>query len=153
MYKFIFTKELGRLTKWLRILGFDTEYYNSDNIGTLIVSALRDKRIIVTRRKKIDSLKTVVIESDEIRGQIRELINKLNLTIDESLMFSRCTICNELIEEVFKEEIRSKVPPYVYETQKNFYQCRKCKKVYWQGTHWGNVQRYLKEITTLKTKG
>ncbi|HIE36152.1 MAG TPA: hypothetical protein EYP89_02825 [Candidatus Omnitrophica bacterium] len=60
--KFILTKELGRLARWMRILGFDTIYFKSDNIGTLIVEALRENRIIITRRKqKIEGLEKLLI--------------------------------------------------------------------------------------------
>ena len=147
--KFILTKELGRLVRWLRILGFDTVYHDSDNIGTLIIQALRENRIIVTRRKdKIDDLekKTAVIHSDKIQNQLQEVKAKLNLIIDKSKMFSRCTVCNEALKDVKKEEIKTEVPPYVYEHHEEFMRCRSCRKIYWRGTHWGNVNKALKKL-------
>jgi hypothetical protein len=146
MYKFILTRELGRLSKWLRILGFDTVYYNSDNIATLIIQALRDDRIVITRKKAIGQLKTVNIQKDEIKDQLKEVISKLNLEIDEEAMFTRCVVCNELLDELSKEDVKDKVPEYVYNTQEEFYGCKSCKRIYWQGTHWGNVKKLLKEV-------
>ncbi|RKY38227.1 MAG: hypothetical protein DRP72_02210 [Candidatus Omnitrophota bacterium] len=146
MVKFILTKELGRLARWLRILGFDTYYYTSDNMGTLIIYALRENRVIVTRRKRVDDMKVVVVETNDVRSQIRELVEKLKLKIDESLMFSRCVICNEPLEKVDKEEIRGKVPEYVYISQQEFYRCSSCQRLYWQGSHWGNVKEILKKV-------
>lgn len=144
--KFILTSELGRLAKWLRILGFDAEYYNSANIGTLIIRALRDNRMIIARRKQIGSLKVVIVESNKVKEQMKELIKKIDLKVDESSMFTRCVICNELIKPVSKEEVKGKIPAYVSETQQNFYLCGNCGRIYWQGSHWGNARRYIEEI-------
>ena len=147
--KFILTKELGRLARWLRILGFDTLYFESDNVATLILEALREDRTIITRKKaKINDLekKTVVILSGNLEEQLKELVEKLNLKIKEEEMFSRCTLCNAALEEVKKESVKQKIPPHVYKTQNNFMQCKICAKIYWQGSHWGKVQQVLESI-------
>jgi hypothetical protein len=147
--KFILTKELGRLARWMRILGFDTIYFKSDNIGTLIVEALRDKRIIITRRKqKIEGLEKqmIVIKGTELKEQLKEVVKKLNLKVEEEKMFTRCTICNQILEEVEKEEIKDLVPEYVYNTQEFFMKCGQCKRIYWQGSHWGNVKEVIAKL-------
>jgi len=61
-------------------------------------------------------------------------------------MFTRCIICNEPLFPIEKREIKELVPQYVYQTQNLFHKCNICKRVYWQGTHWGNMQRYLESI-------
>ena len=147
--KFVLTKELGRLVRWLRILGFDTVYFKSDNKGTLILEALREDRIIITRTKeKIGDLekKTVVVLSNKLEEQLKEVINKLNLKVDENKMFTRCTICNEILKEVKKEDVKKNIPGYVYKTQNLFMQCLSCGKVYWQGSHWGNVKKTIASL-------
>jgi hypothetical protein len=147
--KFILTNELGRLTRWLRIMGFDTVYYKGNNMGTLIIEALRDDRFIVTRRQsKIDDLekKTVVLTTDQLNEQIKEIIVKLNLKIVKNEMFTRCTLCNESLVEVTKEAVKERVPLHVYKIQHNFRQCVLCKHVYWRGSHWGNASAMVKEI-------
>ena len=146
MCRFILTKELGRLSKWLRILGFDTIYYTSDNIGELIVQALCDKRIIITKRKHVGDLKVIAVHKNDVKEQLKEVIEKLHLTINQSMMFRRCIVCNALLEELTKEDCKGKIPDYVYNTQQEFYRCPACERIYWQGTHWGNVRRYLDEI-------
>lgn len=81
---FILTKELGKLTRWLRILGFDAAYYNSNNISTLIIEALRQERVIITRRRsspKTLAKITVSLYSLELKAQLKELIEKLGLSI------------------------------------------------------------------------
>lgn len=144
--KFIVTKELGRLARWLRIIGFDTVYYNREGKGALIIEALRDDRTIVTRTKeKIDDLqkKTVVVTKDYVKEQLREVIEKTKLKIEEEKMFSRCTLCNELLVSARKEEIKTSVPERVYNQQIVFKKCPSCGKVYWQGSHWGNVKKVI----------
>lgn len=146
--RFILTKELGRLARWLRLMGFDTIYYQGDNLGTLIIQALRDNRIVITRRRDINHLQkcTVRVNSNELYAQLKEIKNKLNLKIEKDRMFSRCTICNEVLKKVGKKEIKKKVPEYVYAHQEEFMCCPGCGKIYWQGSHWGNVNEVIAKL-------
>ncbi|UCB56743.1 MAG: Mut7-C RNAse domain-containing protein [Candidatus Omnitrophota bacterium] len=147
--KFILTKELGRLAKWLRILGYDASFYRQDNVSTLIITALREERIILTRNLRISRFpgpKIVIVKSDFVNKQIKQVIRQLKLKPRPKDMFRRCVICNVELKEIAKTRIKSKVPEYVYKTQKDFTNCPRCKKVYWQGTHWGNAKKYLGKI-------
>ena len=147
--KFIVTKELGKLTRWLRIVGFDAIYYDKENKGSLIIQALRDDRMIVTRTKeKIDDLqkKTIIVTCDNVKEQLQEVIGKLKLKIEEEKMFSRCTLCNELLVEAKKEEVKELIPERVYNQQTTFKKCSACGKVYWQGSHLDKVYALIKGI-------
>lgn len=154
MYKFIVTKELGKLARWLRILGFDTSYYVSDSIGSLIIESLREDRIIVTKRRgKIDELKKViVVNSNDVKMQLKEIMEKLDLVIDKDKMFMRCVLCNELLRKITKEEAKDKVPEYVFKIHTDFMTCIKCGRIYWQGSHWGNINNVLKDIADGRKK-
>ncbi len=147
--KFILTKELGRLAKWLRILGYDSKFYREDNLSTLVITALREDRIILTRNSRISRFpgpRLLQIDSDFVDKQIKQLIRQLKLKPKAKEMFSRCVICNVELKQIAKARVRTKVPAYVYQTQKDFMVCPRCKKVYWQGTHWGNARKYLEKI-------
>ena len=146
MVKFILTKEVGRLCRWLRILGFDAEYFLENNLATLIIKALRENRVIVTRKKKIDDLKVIRVYANDVKEQLREVLAQLRFKPDEDKMFTRCVICNKTLEKVEKEEVKEKVPLYVYQTQNEFYQCPSCRRIYWQGTHWGNVKKIIQDL-------
>jgi uncharacterized protein with PIN domain len=61
-------------------------------------------------------------------------------------MFTRCILCNEPLTDIAKEKARGRIPEYVFKTQDKFVCCPKCSRIYWQGTHWGNVVDTLKEI-------
>ncbi|MEW6008274.1 MAG: Mut7-C RNAse domain-containing protein [Candidatus Omnitrophota bacterium] len=150
MHKFIVTKELGRLAKWLRIFGFDTEYYTSTNLSSLLIAALRENRIILTRNSKIGrhaGLRILKIESDFLAEQLREIFKELNFPVEENKMFSRCIICNEALRPIEKEAVRLKVPEFVYNTNNKFVTCPNCARIYWQGTHWGNVKETIAKLS------
>jgi uncharacterized protein with PIN domain len=147
--KFVLTKELGRLAKWLRILGFDTEYYQQSNVGSLIIQALREERIIISRNHHLPQgrgINIVCLSSEKIAEQLNELLNLLKLKPEPDMMFSRCTICNLELKPIDKPMVKDKVPEYVFQTQEVFVRCPQCSRVYWQGTHWGNVEKALKGI-------
>jgi len=147
--KFLLTRELGRLSKWLRILGFDTLYTKQMNLSSIFIQALKEDRIILTRNHRIcgwHGQPVVKIEAEELRAQIKEIIQKLNINIDPKRMFTRCLICNLGLVAVSKEELKDRVPEYVFLTQDKFVTCPGCGRVFWQGTHWGNVNKILEEI-------
>ena len=148
--RFILTPELGRLTKWLRILGFDAVYFTQINLSTLLIQALRDNRIILTRNlcfmNKARGARFIQIKSDQVNQQLKQVLKKLNLKLDSQKMFSRCIICNIELDEIDKQHIKERVPEYVFKTQDEFFNCSSCRRIYWSGTHWGNVRRCLEEI-------
>jgi len=147
--KFLLTKELGRLAKWLRILGLDTTYSKEAKAATLIIEALREERIIITRNHRLPAgrgVRIVVIEQEKIKAQLAEILEALKINPDPGQMFTRCILCNEELQAVEKEKVKDKVPEYVYKTQEEFITCPKCKRIYWQGTHWGNVASTIKEL-------
>ncbi|MCX7926885.1 MAG: Mut7-C RNAse domain-containing protein [Candidatus Omnitrophica bacterium] len=149
--KILVTKELGRLAKWLRILGIDCEYSRTQQISSIMMQALREDRIILTRNRHLPAsrgITIVIVESQTINEQLPEVCAKIGISIEHQKLFSRCTICNKKLQEVSPDTVRDFVPEYVFSTQKNFYQCSNCKRIYWQGTHWGNVQEILAKIKT-----
>lgn len=145
--KFILTDELGRLSRWLRILGFDTEI--EKDRAALVIKSLRDNRIILTRDSKMSRFtgtRMVRIESDYVEKQLEQVKSELDLKIEKEEIFKICIICNENLEGVGKDFVKDKVPKYVYETHKFFMRCPKCQKIYWQGTHWALVNKFLERI-------
>lgn len=150
--KFLLTRELGRLAKWLRILGFDAAYFSGNNISSVIIQALRDDRVVLTRNQRLPQargIKIILIKSEKIKSQIKEVLSSLQIKSDSDMMFTRCILCNRELIDIVKEKVKDKVPEYVFKTQEKFITCPKCNRIYWQGTHWGNVVQTLKEISSL----
>jgi uncharacterized protein len=147
--KLLLTRELGRLAKWLRILGIDAEYSRLNNNASLIIQALREDRTILTRNHRLPAargIRIVVLKEELIKKQLSEILGVLENVPGPEEMFTRCTVCNEMLVNVDKDKIKEKVPVYVFATQEKFLSCPKCSRVYWQGTHWKNVADTLKTI-------
>ncbi len=136
--KFFCDRMLGKLARKLRILGFDTLYY--PQISEEKVLELSKGRILLTRDKELFrrasgmGRKVVFIESDDWKGQILQLT--LVLPIEEEMEpFSRCVECNTPLIQAKPEDVKNRVPEYVFKTVDEFKTCPRCGKVYWRGTH------------------
>lgn len=151
--KFLVDFMCGRLARWLRILGYDTEFFKETSRSKILLESLRQQRIVLTRDTKLSdrrAYKVVLIRSDKIREQIKQVIKELNLKIDKRKFFSICSICNKKVQSINKEEVKNLVPLYIYETQDKFYQCPECKRIYWEGTHLELFNREIENIFGLK---
>ena len=131
--KFAAEQTLGKLAKWLRILGFDT-IYPSDHMHPV-----ENGRILLTRNKRIlDECKTaklIFIKSDQPFKQLQEVVKAVGIVNEDLKTFTRCIRCNAKIRTIDKNSLRSVVADYVWESQDSFKTCRKCKRIYWQGSH------------------
>lgn len=148
--RFLVDPSLGRLAKWLRILGFDTVYFNVPLIEKqFFEKAVSESRLILTRSKKIKlQLKEedyFFIVQNNIDEQLKELINANFLPFPEDIS-SRCMECNELLKEIDRNQIHGMVPDYILETQQFFRQCNICKKIFWPGTHQTKMKKKIEEL-------
>jgi hypothetical protein len=148
--KFLLTRELGRLSRWLRILGFDARYEPSGSKAFCMLEALKEERVVVTRNRRFGLRhggSVVLLGANDLKGQILELQGRLGLAVDRNLFFSRCILCNEPLAAIPKAAVEKEVPPYVLGAVDAFRRCPACRRVYWKGTHWGNAQEILDKIT------
>jgi len=151
--RFMCDRMLGSLCKWLRFLGFDTLYPPDVNDIMIDQLALNKSRILLTRdRSFLKNARSpkLLIRSLQRDEQIREVdreFNILSISIERKLVLSRCSVCNQSLDEVTKDEINGKVPPGVYEHQHSYWFCPECEKYYWPGTHYMEI---LNKIETLK---
>jgi uncharacterized protein with PIN domain len=147
-YRFMADVMLGRLARWLRVLGYDTLYTRKCIDSLHIVQAYREDRIILTRNskiyKKIGPERALFINFDNFRKQIGEVIDTLNLNFDSNVFLSRCLECNLLLIPLPREEAQTKVPPYVFQTIEEFKTCPQCSKIFWSGTHIEEMERLIK---------
>ncbi len=146
--RFVVDHMLGKLAKYLRFMGYDVYYPPRDmDDDEIIRVARKEGRIVITRDKEL-AIRTngIYIDSVDYREQLKIVVKKFNLHIDKDKFLSRCSICNEPLVKISKEEAREKVPEYVYQTHTEFYKCPKCHRIYWYGTHTERIERDLKEI-------
>jgi len=149
--KFLLTAELGRLARWLRLLGYDTAYASREqDVMEIFIEAMTEDRVIVARDRRFHggrAVKVVRIQSDRVKEQLKEVFSALRLVPSRDLIFTRCLKCNRPLEEMAKSEAAGKVPAYVFETQKRFVTCSVCKQIFWAGTHVGLAESFLEEAT------
>ena len=147
--KFIADAMLGRLARWLRILGYDVSYESSISDNDLIARAIYEHRIILTMDRKLaerESAKnSLLVNSPSYKEQLKQVITHYNIDYKTEI-FTRCLVCNNLLEPIEKEKIKDKVPPYVYSTQDEFDICQQCGRIYWSGTHRVKMLKMLDEI-------
>jgi len=150
--RFIVDTNVGKLARWLRMLGYDTLFINDIDDEELIAIGLQEKRVLLTKdtqitlRRVVTSgrLKALLIEYDNPKDQLRQVVRTMNL--DQERKFTRCLECNEPLVPRSKDEVQDLVPLYVFKTQSQYYQCPACHRIYWRGTHW---QRMKQEVETL----
>jgi len=146
--KFAADRTLGRLAKWLRVMGQDAAYGRHLSGYGLIRTARREGRLILTRDRtlaKRNPPEFLLIESDQFRAQLRQVILACRLDPLKN-PFTRCVECNTLLEPMEKNSVQGRVPPYVFATQERFSFCRGCQRIYWPATH---QQKMLEELKTL----
>ncbi|MHB9038033.1 MAG: DUF5615 family PIN-like protein [Armatimonadota bacterium] len=142
--KFLADAMLGKLAKWLRMLGYDTVYIPDADDDDLVRIAIREDRILLTRdtllcARRMVRNRCVFVDWGSTGEQVRQVMRELDLKLSHDSLFTRCTVCNGEIVPIAKSEIADRVPPYVYKTQNEFGYCAHCDKIYWRGTHVDHV--------------
>ncbi len=147
--RFIVDSMLGRLARWLRIIGYDTTYYNNIRDDLLIERSLSEERWIVTRD-------TLLIKNRLLRGhtfirdndpmdQLRQIVGELDLNIDKNLL-TRCLECNTRLTRAPRTDVFGVVPEYIYSATREFFLCLSCKRVYWKGSHIKRIREMLMKV-------
>ena len=150
MIKFLADRMLGKLAKELRMLGYDTIYYQGENAYLLIKWAREEGRVILTRNTKLipkrpeDNI--IRVMEDKPSLQLRELIQKKIISLNEKNFFSRCLLCNILLDEIPREEAEGKVPDFIFYQQREFFRCPQCLRIYWKGSHQDHMQKKINEL-------
>jgi len=144
---------VGKLAKWLRMMGYDALFFEGSSDSHMIATALAENRVILTRdtqimrRRVVTSgrLRAILIQSDEPEQQMRQVMDTLKLDC-QFQPFSICLECNQPLLERSKEEVKDLVPPYVFQTQSQYMECPACHRIYWRGTHWQAMTRKLEHL-------
>src|SRR5512137_1885761 len=148
--KFIADSSLGRLSKWLRILGYDTVYWRGVADRVFLRKAEREGRAVLTRRKDVLARQqpglVLCVQNDRVEDQLVEVLGKLGLEPEPDKLFTLCLRCNESLKAAKPEEVRSLVPDYVFRTQREFRLCPGCGVVFWPGTHRERALSTLRRI-------
>ncbi len=142
---------LGRLARWLRVIGYDAMHEKAVIDRQFLEKSRKEERIVLTRRRDLSQRNyrgtMIIIKSDSLRDQIRELKSKLpELTVMPERLFTICLQCNRPLSPAERSEVKDLVPPYVFETQEAFMMCQSCGKIFWAGTHRERAEKFLRDL-------
>jgi uncharacterized protein with PIN domain len=139
---------LGKLAKWLRIIGYDTRYDSSWADEDLISQARHDGRFVLTRDRILAARLTkdqgLFVKSQAPREQFRQVVEGLMLDTERNI-FTICTVCNTRVAGIAKEKVVRSVPEYIHEHHEAYLECPACGRIYWQGSHFVKVRRWIAE--------
>lgn len=169
--KFVVDRMLGRLTTWLRILGFDTlgansfnGFTNSEEDTYLLKIAEMDDRVLITRdaelyfRAQNRGLKSLMMMQGDVIDQLKQVRDTFRIKIDTQTAILRCSECNEellvanvnevrLSKEMQKLKERGVKTEEFLKRYDEYYKCKDCSKIYWKGGHWENILRGIEQLT------
>lgn len=141
---------LGRLARYLRMLGLDVSYRADVSDEDLARLAAGERRILLTRDAELLKRRLVThgyrVRESSPRRQLAEVVRRLDLA-RALAPFTRCLVCNDLLVPVGKDQVLQELPPRVREGQETFRRCPSCRRVYWPGSHHRRMERLVAEVT------
>jgi uncharacterized protein with PIN domain len=142
---------LGKLTRWLRMLGQDVVYTGSMDDKELIQKAKKEKRVLLTRDRELyqqtigKGAEAFLVEGETEAEKLANLAKRFKFQLQIDVKVSRCSKCNTRIKSVSKADVMNKIPKTTSSHYDEFWQCPECGQVYWQGAHWKRIEKTLTE--------
>lgn len=146
---FVADAMLGKLARWLRLLG-EKVYYEKGSDDSVLKKALRENAILLTRDEALaskakDYVKVKLFKTNDLSLQLKELQKEFGLKPGR-LSFAVCPKCGGEIKKIPKKSVLEKVFPRVYAQQKLFWSCVDCGQIYWRGSHWKKIGERFKAV-------
>lgn len=152
MIRFVADCHFGHLTRRLRLLGYDTLYFNAIDDDDLLVIAREEERVLLTRDRALslrDTRRCCYIRSNRTEEQLHDVQAHFDLLADAA-PFTRCMHCNTLLKPVDKAQIADQLPPKVRERFDTFMHCETCEQLYWKGDHYRKMEAFLASLAQSK---
>lgn len=144
--RFIADCHLGGLARLLRMAGFDTLYRNDYADREIACIAAREERIVLTRDRDLLKQRTVTrgcyVHAIKPARQFAEIVRRLDLA-RSMRPFTRCLVCNAPLRPIARARVLERLPPSVRATRTRFTACGRCRRVFWQGSHWQRMRELL----------
>ena len=140
---------LGKLAKWLKILGFDALYFSRAEDDDLLALARGEGRVLLSRDHALlgraKGLPTLLIETESWPDQVRQVLAHFKLS-EAVRAYSRCLECNVPLKTLTRAEAANLVVSFVLETAASFALCPCCGRVYWPGTHYEAMRDQIESL-------
>ena len=153
---FVVDAMLGRLARWLRVLGYDTRFQGDTDDDDLMRLAGETGGVIISRDTRLLERRGLgpshFVSHDRVEDQLVEMVKALGLEVDPGWFFTRCLRCNGTIESVEREEVDGEVPDYVRRTRERFSRCTSCGQYYWGGSHRARMVEKLRDLGLIQDK-
>jgi uncharacterized protein len=156
--KFILDGMLGKLARWLRMMGHDTKYSTTLGDFELLDIAKKENRVLLTRDLALyqhaiaKNAEAYYAEGITESDRLAELSTRFGISMSIDMTQSRCPKCNTQLTSVPKEEIEEKVEKNTLLYYNEFWNCSNCGAVYWQGEHWTKISAKLEEAKLKQNK-
>ncbi len=147
--KFLVDGMLGKLSRWLRMLGQDVVYSVNFCDAKLLQLAKEEGRILLTRdlelfkRAIARGIDAFYAEDRTESGLLSQIFRRYHLPLDIDMDHSHCPICNSPLQAAKKIKLQGKLQPNTYKYYEKFWLCPNCGQIYWQGAHWNQIQKTL----------
>ena len=147
--KFIADGMLGKLARWLRMLGHNVEYSSKLDDAQLIAVAKKEQRFLLTRDLELYQQATAkgtnvfYLEGKTEAEKLAQLAKRFNIKLEIDMTTSRCTKCNTRVKPIPKEKVADRIEKSTFSYYNDFWECPKCGQIYWQGAHWTRIRKTL----------
>ena len=148
---FLLDGMLGKLARWLRMIGYETTYLNNYVDKDLLSIAKRDSLILLTSDQELyrtaagRGIECFLVEGRTEAERLAALADRYKLDLHIDTTISRCPVCGSPLKEIAKKEVEDSVPPATFKVYQTFWVCNNpaCGKIYWQGSHWNKIEQTL----------
>ncbi|MES9990616.1 MAG: Mut7-C RNAse domain-containing protein [Candidatus Thiodiazotropha sp.] len=148
--RFIADAQLGKLARYLRLLGFDCLFFNDAGDRNLVRISVDEGRVLLTRDRGLLMHRILThgcfIHNTEPRQQLKEIVRRLQLEVLYN-PFTRCMECNGLLTAENKKQIEDQLPTHVRQTHEEFWRCNQCGRIYWKGSHYRDLRAFIDDLT------
>jgi len=156
--KFLADSMLGKLTRWLRMLGQDVLYYTELSDSELLEVAKKENRVLLTKdlelykRAITRGIDAFYIEGETESDRLAELAPRYDLTLAVDMEKSHCPVCNTKLKVTPKEQLANELEKNTLTYYDKFWKCPNCGQVYWQGAHWKQITNTINEAKEKQDK-
>jgi uncharacterized protein with PIN domain len=158
MIQFVADAMLGRLTRWLRILGYAVFYDHALYDDQILALAQAKNGILLTRdhelheRAQHQDISCLYLCGVTVQDKLVEIATRYSLSFHLDAKLSRCAICGAHLQHVEKTTIQTEIHVGTFNHFSEFWRCQNCGKVYWQGSHWNRITQTVAHVTNIVNK-